>query len=79
MARIFEPRAPSPRDRLRTLDKVKGAGFTAGIAFMPILPFITDSELETMAKTAKELGCDYVFLCSLDPVWRGQESAFEDH
>jgi len=73
VAKIFEPGAPSPKDRLKALAKIKDAGFTAGIAFIPILPFITDSELETMVKTAKELGSDYVFFAPLTLYGEGKK------
>ncbi len=65
VAKVFEPRAPPPKERLKALQKIKDEGLNAGIAFMPILPFITDSELEEMAKEAKELNCDYVFFAPL--------------
>ena len=65
LARIFEPAAPPPGDRLDALQRVKEEGLSAGIAFTPVLPLITDSELEEMARTARELECDYVFFGSL--------------
>jgi len=39
IARIFEPGAPSPEERLETLKKMKKEGFMCGIAFIPLLPF----------------------------------------
>ncbi len=67
IARIFEPGAPKPKERLETLRRIKEAGFYAGIAYIPVLPFISDSEeeLEEMIKVAKEYQVDYVFVGSL--------------
>jgi len=66
-ARLFEPGAPSPRERLETLWKVREAGLHAGIAYIPILPFISDNDehLEEMIKKAKEFQASYVFVGSL--------------
>ena len=61
VARVFEPGAPTPRDRLEATEKLQNEGFTCGLAFIPVLPFISDSELEDMATVARDLGVDYVF------------------
>jgi len=67
IAEVFEPNAPRPRERLKTLAKIKEKGFKAGIAFIPVLPFISDDEeqLKYMIKIAKEARADYVFVGSL--------------
>ncbi len=67
MAKIMEPGAPSPEKRMETLWKIKEMGFYAGIAYIPVLPFISDSEeqLEEMVKMARELSADYVFFGDL--------------
>jgi len=65
ISRIFEPGAPSPKERLKALEKIRDKDFLTGIAFIPILPFITDHELEDMAREARELNCDYVFFAPL--------------
>ena len=44
IAKIFEPNAPKPKERLETLQKIKEAGFYASIAYIPVLPFISDSD-----------------------------------
>jgi len=44
IAKIFEPNAPKPKERLETLQKIKEVGFYAGIAYIPVLPFISDSD-----------------------------------
>lgn len=67
VAKIFEPMAPSPKERLETLWRVKEEGFYTGIAYIPVLPFISDSDeqLEEMVKVAKEFNADYVFVGAL--------------
>ncbi len=75
IAKIFEPNAPKPNERLETLQKVKESGFYSGIAFIPVLPFISDSaeQIEEMVKTAKEFGADYVFVGALTLYGIGKE------
>ncbi len=75
ISRIFEPGAPKPKERLETLQKIKEEGFFAGIAYIPVLPFISDSyeKLEEMIKTAKEYNADYVFVGALTLFGVGKE------
>lgn len=61
VAAVFEPAAPKPSERLDALRMVKKRGFYAGAAFIPILPFVTDVEVEDMVATAASLNLDYVF------------------
>lgn len=64
IAKIFEPAAPSPQERLDTMAKLKEEGFLVGACLMPVLPFLSDSEehLSHMVKTVKEHGGDYVLV-----------------
>ncbi|HEY3274721.1 MAG TPA: radical SAM protein [Methanocella sp.] len=66
-ARIFEPGAPSPQQRLEALKKCKDAGLMAGVNFIPVLPFLSDDEdsIDRMIGMAKEYGADYVLLGGL--------------
>ena len=62
VAKIFEPYAPKPSKRLKAIKKLKDEGFRVGIAFMPILPFITDSDevlKETISKF-NDYNVDYI-------------------
>jgi DNA repair photolyase len=67
LARIFEPGAPSPQKRLETMEKCKEQGFRVGVLFMPLLPFLSDSEehLDKMVKDAKDNGADFVMASGL--------------
>ena|GEM_PF-6568964 len=62
LAKILEPGAPSPEERLEIMEKCKEEGFFTGICFTPVLPFLSDSEeqLEKTIKTAKEYGADFI-------------------
>jgi DNA repair photolyase len=67
LARIIEPGAPSPIERLEIMKRYSDAGFKTGIINMPILPFLTDSEedIKFMVKTAKKYGAHYVLYAGL--------------
>jgi DNA repair photolyase len=62
LARIFEPNAPLPKERLETMKKFKDEGFKTGIWFMPVLPYLSDSEkqIEKMVVLAKNYGADSI-------------------
>ena len=79
VAKIFEPGAPSLWRRLDTLRELKKKGFYAGIAYIPVLPFLSDSdeELEEMVKTAKKLEADYVFFGTLTLQGEGRNLYFK--
>ncbi|MFH1541803.1 MAG: radical SAM protein [bacterium] len=67
LAKIFEPGAPSPKDRLNVVKQCKKKGFLVGVNLLPVLPFLSDSEenLSEMIKTAKAYGADYVHVGGL--------------
>jgi DNA repair photolyase len=67
LAKIIEPGAPSPTERLEIMKEYSDAGFKTGIINMPVLPFIsdTDDEIEVMIKTAKNYEAHYVLFAGL--------------
>ena len=67
LAGIFEPGAPSPRERLQTMQKLKEEGFLVGANLMPVLPFLSDTEvnLDKMIKEMKYHGADFVLVGGL--------------
>ncbi|MBN1762124.1 MAG: radical SAM protein [Methanomicrobia archaeon] len=67
LAKLFEPGAPTPQARLETLRTCKEAGFLVGVNFIPVLPFLSDSEeqLEAMIRTAKDYGAEFVLVGGL--------------
>ena len=44
MAKIFEPGAPPPRERLETMKICKEQGLLTGANYIPVLPFLSDSD-----------------------------------
>ena len=73
LAKILEPGAPKPIERLETMKRCKEEGFFTGICFIPVLPFLSDSEeqLEETIKTAKEYGADFIFVGGLTLFGKG--------
>jgi len=67
LAKIFEPGAPRPEERLNTMKKCKEQGFFVGVNFIPVLPYLSDTEekLDEMIKTAKLYGADFVLAGAL--------------
>lgn len=65
LARILEPRASSPQRRLQTITKLKEAGIPVNVMVAPVIPVLTDSELETILKSAVDAGAetaDYILI-----------------
>ena len=73
LAKILEPGAPKPMERLETMKKCKEKGFFTGICFIPVLPFLSDSDeqLEETIRTAKEYGADFIFVGGLTLFGKG--------
>nr|WP_319374307.1 radical SAM protein [uncultured Methanobacterium sp.] len=67
LSRIFEPGAPSPQERLETMKQCKKEGFLVGAIFMPLLPYLSDTEehLDEMIKKVKENGADFILASGL--------------
>lgn len=67
LARMLEPRAPSPRQRLEAMAKVAEAGIPTGIFAAPILPGLTDAneDLERLASAVAEHGGSYMMASAL--------------
>src|SRR3546814_772742 len=56
LARILEPRAPHPRRRLAAIRKLIDAGVPTQINISPIIPAITDHEIEAIMAAAAQAG-----------------------
>lgn len=67
LSALLEPGAPSPTERLDIVRTCVSEGLFAGIAFMPVLPFLSDSavHLESMIRSAKEFEAHFVFVGGL--------------
>jgi len=65
LARTLEPRAASPKRRLQTIERLHQAGIPTGVLLAPIIPVLTDPELEHILRTVAKLGVEnaaYVLL-----------------
>jgi DNA repair photolyase len=52
--RVMEPRAAAPQARLRALRELNEAGVPAGVMVAPVVPGITDHEMEAILEAAAE-------------------------
>ena len=65
LARVMEPRAPTPARRLETLRRLSQAGVPASVMVAPVIPAINDAEIERIldaASIAGVKGAGYVLL-----------------
>ncbi len=65
LARSLEPRAAAPQRRLETVAKLHEAGIPVGVMVAPLIPVLTDYELETIVTEARAAGAqsaDYILL-----------------
>jgi len=63
--RTLEPRTASPQARLRVIEQLNQAGVPVGVLVAPVIPAITDHEIEDIMAAAKEAGASragYVLL-----------------
>jgi DNA repair photolyase len=56
MKRRLEPRTASPQARLRTIRELTSAGIPAGVMVAPVIPALTDHELEAIVEAAAHAG-----------------------
>lgn len=56
VARTLEPRAAAPARRLRTIRVLTDAGIPVGVSVAPVIPFVTEPDLERVLAAAAEAG-----------------------
>ena len=56
VARALEPRAAAPARRLRTIRTLTDAGIPVGVSVAPVIPFVTEPDLERILAAAAEAG-----------------------
>jgi DNA repair photolyase len=61
ISRTLEPRAPTARKRLAAVNALSSAGIPTSVAIAPVVPGITDCEMEDLIEAAKEAGARGVF------------------
>lgn len=56
LARRMEPRASAPARRIEAIRRLSQAGVPVGVMVAPIVPFLTDAEMEHILEVASEAG-----------------------
>lgn len=56
IARTLEPRAATPARRLRTIRALSEAGIPVGVSIAPVIPFVTEPDLERVMEACAEAG-----------------------
>ncbi|MDL2246842.1 hypothetical protein LJB96_04410 [Methanobrevibacter sp. OttesenSCG-928-K11] len=76
IAKIMEPNAPLPSKRLETIKELSKY-FTVGVAFMPILPYIGDNDVELDKAISKfsQYNCQYILPGSLSLFGNNENSS----
>jgi DNA repair photolyase len=69
IARTLEPRAATPSHRLRTIRTLSEAGIPVGVSIAPVIPFITEPDLERVLEAAREAGAVYANYIVLRLPW----------
>ena len=65
LARKFEPRAAAPQRRLETIRRLSDAGIPVGVLLAPVIPALTDLQLEQIMQAVRDNGAvsvSYVLL-----------------
>ncbi|ESQ79006.1 PA0069 family radical SAM protein [Asticcacaulis sp. YBE204] len=60
LSRVMEPRAAAPQKRLDTVRALKAAGIPISVLAAPMIPGLTDHEMEAIVKAAAEAGAERV-------------------
>jgi DNA repair photolyase len=69
LARRLEPRCPSPQRRLRTIRTLASAGVPVCVNVAPIIPFLTEPDLERIVAAAAQAGARAAFYTVLRLPW----------
>lgn len=56
ISRSLEPRAASPKRRLETIRRLSAAGIPVSVSIAPLIPFVTEEELEKVMAAAVDAG-----------------------
>ncbi|RAR63966.1 DNA repair photolyase [Paraburkholderia unamae] len=56
LARSLEPRAATPARRLRTIRTLAEAGVPVGVSIAPVIPFVTEPDMERVLEACAEAG-----------------------
>jgi len=59
LARHMEPRAAAPQRRLEIIRRLSDAGIPVTVLVAPLIPALTDTELETILEQARQVGAQH--------------------
>ncbi|GJL82335.1 MAG: radical SAM protein [marine bacterium B5-7] len=59
LCRKLEPRAATPSRRLRIIEKLAKAGIPVGVIVAPIIPVLSDIDIETVLESARNAGASH--------------------
>lgn len=65
LSRLLEPRASAPKRRLQTIETLRAAGIEVTVLIAPVIPVLTDAELENIVKAVTDAGAldvNYILL-----------------
>ncbi|MFB9223732.1 PA0069 family radical SAM protein [Paracoccus cavernae] len=65
LARQLEPRAPAPATRLRMIRALADAGVPVRVMVAPVIPVLTEPEMESILQAATEAGARYASIIPL--------------
>jgi DNA repair photolyase len=69
VAATIEPRAPTPARRLAAVRQLSAAGVPTYVSIAPVIPAITDHELEHLIERAAAAGAEQVFFIPVRLPW----------
>jgi DNA repair photolyase len=69
IAATIEPRAPHPERRLKAVRTLADAGIPVFVSISPVIPAITDHELEHLLARAAEAGATFAFFIPVRLPW----------
>jgi DNA repair photolyase len=73
VSRYLEPRTAAPARRFQTIRAFAEAGVPVGINVAPVIPFLTDHELETLLETGAKMGATNAGYVLLRMPWELKE------
>ncbi len=56
VSRYLEPRTAAPARRMQAIKTLAAAGIPVGINVAPVIPFLTDHEMENLLETGRQMG-----------------------
>ena len=69
LARTLEPRAATPARRLRTIRALRDAGVPVGVSIAPVIPFVTEPDMERVLEACAEAGATHASYIILRLPW----------